>query len=290
MHMKHKIDPKLEEQILLHVKNAITVANNSFFNNTEYPLLYHYSTIESLFSGILVKERESDDKAISLFATDHRYLNDEKEIKHGCDVLSDIMKEKFQLDFSDDDTILKDNTNTYIISFSKESDSLPMWSSYGNRGDGIAFGFDSKIVTSTLERIFPCLYNRAELVRYIVLTLTKLEELNPTESQTDAKRIKGYQLGYLTASIIPLLKNEFYRYENEVRFATSKIECVKYRYRNNLIIPYTIQYLPKSALKRIVIGPDLNFNSTKLSIREYIDSLGFTDVEIECSRAPYRNM
>lgn len=72
---------------------------------------------------------------------------------------------------------------------------------YGNRGDGIALGFDSKIVTSTLERIFPCLYNRAELVRYIVLTLTKLEELNPTESQTDAKWIKGYQLGYLTASI-----------------------------------------------------------------------------------------
>lgn len=60
------------------------------FSIIQYPLLYHYSTIESLFSGILVKERESDDKAISLFATDHRYLNDEKEIKHGCDVLSDI--------------------------------------------------------------------------------------------------------------------------------------------------------------------------------------------------------
>ena len=101
---------------------------------------------------------------------------------------------------------------------------------------------------------------------------------------------RAYRLGYLTSSMIPQLKNSYYAYENEIRYVNYSVTDIKYRYRNNIIIPFVIKCLPRKTLKSIIIGPNLDFETSKQSIQEYINSLGFVDVEIIPSKAPYRNL
>lgn len=279
-----------EHRLVEEAQTAIKYANSAFFNSIETQCLYHYSTIEALFNGILVRNPESENKAISLFATDHRYLNDDKEIRHGCKIMRDIVKKYFRLDFDDDSEIFKDTERAYIISFSKEKDCIPMWSTYGNRGDGIALGFDASVLEASLGAIAPCLYSDKDVKKYLMKVLTKLEEYNSPEPTQGDMSALGFRLGYVTCSMIPQLKNEFYRYEKEIRFCSRQEVNIGYRYRKNLIIPYSLQYLPRIALKKIILGPDLNFEKTKQSIQEYIKSIGFVDVEIIKSNAPFRNL
>lgn len=46
-------------------------------------------------------------------------------------------------------------------------------------------------------------------------------------------------------------KNPSYEYEQEVRWFFTTKDVIKYRLRNNLIVPYIERYLSKSALKEI---------------------------------------
>lgn len=270
---------------------AMEFAGKRFFNIKETPVLYHYTTIDALYNGILVKEPESEEKALSLFATDHRYLNDEKEIAHGCKILKRYIKKVFKLEFkSNRDIFNPDETISYIISFSKDGDCLPMWSTYGNRGDGIAFGFDSSVLQNCLGRVIPCLYTDNDLESYFLALLKKLESYIPSSPTEIEKKESFFRLGYASAKMVPMLKNKFFSYEREVRFVTMQGSDKRFRLRNSLIVPYTIKYLPKNALKTIVIGPDLQFEKTKMSIHEYIDSLGFENVTIVRSKAPFRNL
>lgn len=279
-----------EERLAEEAQAAIKYANNTFYNSVDTQFLYHYSTIEALFSGVLVKNPESEEKAISLFATDHRYLNDEKEIIHGCEIMRDIMEKYFHLNFDNDPEIFDSAESSYIISFSKKNDSIPMWSTYGNRGDGIAFGFDASIVEASLGNVVPCLYSDKDVKTYLITLLKKLKEYDLPEITPIEIKCRAFRLGYITCNMIAQLKNDFYSYEQEVRFVSRKVENKGYRYRNNLIIPYTKQFLPKVALKKIILGPDLSFDKTKRSIQEYIKSIGFEDVEIIQSNAPFRNL
>lgn len=288
--MEMEFSDRNKERLVNEAKAALEFANSSFFNPEKNPILYHYSTIESLLNGIVVKKPASNEKAISLFSTDHRYMNDDKEIKHGCNIMREVAKKYFDLEFSNDREIFQDNTNIFITSFSKESDSLPMWSTYGNRGDGIAFGFDSSIVKETLKNVYPCLYTEDDMKKYLYCILTKLKEYNTKSPSKEEIVERFYKLGFIHCSMLLQLKSEYYSYEREVRFATSKSDGKDYRYRNNLIIPYTKQYLPKKALKSIVVGPTLEFEKTKRSVLEYIENIGFNDVEIVSSKVPYRNL
>lgn len=279
-----------EDRLIEEAQATLKYANCAFFNVADTQCLYHYTTIEALFSGILVRNPESEDKAISLFATDHRYLNDDKEIQHGCEIMSDIVKKYFKLDFENDPKIFKGTGRVYIISFSRDDDSIPMWSTYGNSGDGIALGFDASVLETSLGNIVPCLYSDKDVQTYLMKVLTKLEEYNSPEYTQGDMSALSFLLGYVTCSMIPQLKNDFYRYEKEIRFCSRQEVNIGYRYRKNLTIPYSLQYLPRIALKKIILGPDLNFEKTKQSIHEYIESIGFVDVEIVKSKAPFRNL
>lgn len=84
-------------------------------------------------------------------------------------------------------------------------------------------------------------------------------------------------------------KNPAYEYEQEVRWFFPANEIIKYRLKNNLIVPYVEQYLPKSALKEIWIGPNNDMNRAIQSLRMYLDHMGFNDVEIKQSKVPYRD-
>ena len=86
-----------------------------------------------------------------------------------------------------------------------------------------------------------------------------------------------------------LVKNPYYKYENEVRLLQLAKENIEYRYQNNLIIPYIKNYFPKSALKEVWIGPANDIERTKKSLRAYLDANGFNNVKIMASKIPYRS-
>lgn len=71
--------------------------------------------------------------------------------------------------------------------------------------------------------------------------------------------------------------------------SVAKKEIIKYRLKNNLIVPYVELYLPKSALKEIWIGPTNDMERATKSLRIYLDHMGFNEVEIKQSKVPYRD-
>lgn len=88
--------------------------------------IYHYTTIEALFNGLLTKKGE--DGKICLRATNAIYLNDPEDIKIGMEYLHKILGTGVSL--SDFETLTKNCANTYVTSFSAKKDHLPMWHMY----------------------------------------------------------------------------------------------------------------------------------------------------------------
>ena len=93
-------------------------------------ILYHYTSIEALFGGIIVRQPQTD-KEICLWMSNCQYMNDPEELNTGIRFASDILNispdilEKHASEYQQ----IKDNL--YITSFSAASDCLPMWAMYG---------------------------------------------------------------------------------------------------------------------------------------------------------------
>jgi len=280
---------KSKETIDQEINRVIHYMNARHMEKQENDVLYHYTNIEALYNGILVKEPKSEEECISLFATDYRYLNDKNEIQYGLSALEEIYCDRYRLSLSSNSGN-KIGTN-YIISFSEEKDSIPMWSTYGKKGDGIALGFDFEILNDKTNSIQKCLYSNKDIKKQLLQTLAFVDyqiNLGFGINQTVRKYIMLNIAQYLKS----MIKHSGYEYEKEFRLVikNTKDYVTKYRYSNNLIIPYVVKYLPKAALKKIIIGPNLNTERTRVSLKEYLDSKGFEDVIIESSNVPFRSL
>lgn len=286
--MEKKSNHRLfDESFLAETESLMDFMYDPWFNVQEIPILYHYSSVKALFSEILIRQPESEDKAISLFATDSRYLNDVSEIALGKQMMREVMEKMKIKAYERIMDEIGELERINIISFSKECDSIPMWSTYGNKGDGIALGFDSQVLKDSLRFICPCLYSKESteeslrrLIDYYLARKRSPEEM----------RDIILQIMVVCTIILGQIKNHYYEYEREVRYITLPLQKPEFRLKNNLIIPYLRTYLPRRALKRVVIGPNLDRELTAASIREYIRSIGYENVEIIQSEAPFRNL
>lgn len=278
---------QFDESFFAETETLMDFVYDPWFNVQETPILYHYSSVNALFSEILIRKPESEDKAISLFATDSRYLNDESEIELGKRMMREVFD---KMKISSYDRIVEEVgelERMNIISFSKEHDSIPMWSTYGNKGDGIALGFDSAVLKEHLRFICPCLYSREAMEE----SLRRLMDFyfGSKHSPQEARNVI-LQIVVVCTIILGQIKNSYYEYEKEVRYITLPLHEPEFRLKNNLIIPYVRVFLPRRALRRVIIGPNLDRQLTFLSIRDYIRSIGYKDVEIIQSDAPFRNL
>lgn len=111
--------------------------------------LFHFTNIEALTNII---------KTNTLWATHCQYLNDLMELKDFERLLNDLLKvesEKFQQYINVFfETIYialfeKLREKTYIISFTKNNDSIPMWRDYGKKG--VVLEFDASIMIETIK-------------------------------------------------------------------------------------------------------------------------------------------
>lgn len=252
--------------------------------------LYHYTTIEALFAGILSDKRNAGEE-ICLWVSNCEYMNDPDEIKTGIkfaeEFLTQLLGDDVRISEKSKTNMLKE---TFILSLSTCADELPMWNTYGNGGKGLnlEIDFTDYFTSQKLQYFTYTLYSYPDTAKRLSEKIKQLSDKEEFQGFLNEIQLNT-RVEFLYMLLVMITKNEYYDYENEVRLACMFPEKVEYRLSKGLIIPYTKFFLPKEKLKSITIGPCADFNLTEKSLRTYLDSIGFGHVVIKQSLINYRN-
>lgn len=241
---------------------------------------YHYTTMKALLDGIIV-QNPTPNKEICMHATYYAYMNDFMEIQTGINALIDFYyKQQKDIYPSISKKKYRDRINSeisdqwkhiYIISFSQEADSLPMWNMYSDNGRGISIEFNREgLPINNKDLLLQCHYSKNKLI----------ESLNVSGIE--------HTLAYAYTPFI--LKNKSYSFEKEIRMigVFEKAE-EKFKERKGIAVPYKELFLTKSQIKSIMIGPAADKDLTEKSLRRFLDKCGFGHVKIRQSTIPFRS-
>lgn len=205
----------------------------------------------------------------------------------------------------------------FVISFSCNYDNLPMWSTYGDHGKGLALGLEiqfyyirkelddgtvwydfSRNVDSELHSILVS-YDRISINHPLALVANfyisnYLKSIpSPEINNEDLLVLQVNALDNITKSASAMIKNEAYKYEEESRLISyaQNINDVKFKISSTKkILPYIEIYIPTSRLKKIVIGPCTDYKAVRNAIKIRLKQLNVTlkDDDIVKSKIPFR--
>ena len=294
-------------------------------------LMYHYtslSTLQCLLDNISNKH-EFIFHASSIYS-----MNDSQEFIHGYNIVLDWFKkyeeeqgikenrlseiwdnylenhtkEEFNSLFIE--KLYKEEHIPYVIAFSQNGDSLPLWSMYGVDGKGVSLGFyenilrikrnkriiDYKIELESKIDVFDVMYQNAPNLDELRTNALErqykqyLEEANKNNRE-HLLRVQMKHLGIATIIVSPYIKHPAYAFEEEKRLAVNKRDEDKVLYKINSkgnMISYIEIPIPKRNLQSITIGPCVDFVSTKRVLEQQLDKREIKNVEIRQSEIPYR--
>lgn len=298
----------------------------------DFSIVYHYTGLDTLFKML---DGISNDNIV-FFASKVSELNDSSEFIYGLKKLWNWLPyiEK-QLSINDNykvSRITKKNSSItekellqmvkdilsrsqyvpFIVSFSNNKDSLPMWDMYGNNGYGVALGFklQANILRKRKEPIMDLtnydptvphswrvsygdFFIRDDVLKYVMFLYRNYYE--STHIITDKKDIFYAQSDLIREiATIPavLLKHPAYKYEEESRliFLSNNLKSIKFRNnRKGNVIQYIEVEIPVYLLKEIVIGPCFDVKSVKNNIQIILDQKGLKGIKIIDSKIPYRD-
>ena len=291
--------------------------------------VYHYTSLETLFKLI----DGIKDNQFTFYASRITELNDRSELIYGFQkfwrLIPSIEKE-LQIDIDEYKlSKLSNNGNfdnlpqiiynglinsrhiPFVISFSNDKDSLPMWTMYANNGYGVALGFKIQFYISKDQKVIfdltkydpskPCsirvsygeftknsiIYNYVKLLYY--------RYYNRVNGLKNEKEIINKQLALvedigIAASV--LLKHQSFCFEKESRYYCKVFDENLIKFRINSkgnIIPYTEVMIPISMLNKIVIGPCRDIKNINDIISLRLKQKGLKDIKIEKSKIPFRD-
>ena len=254
---------------------------------TEEALLYYYTDIDALLNGIIVKDPK-ENKEICLWATRCTHLNDKNELMEGIEQMKKIVKPHVVEKLNEAVKV------GHTISFSRQRDSLPMWSMYGRNGTGVMLSFDVEVLAKKyFNRLQPCVYVGTEYDNDVFDNIYKREWGDDFNKADD--EMKSVVSILMASQYIMLRKNRTFEYEDECRiigigfpyFMKEKDREVLYRNKNGIIVPYIEEFFPKEALKEVMLGPNLDPELSKATLEEFLSSRGF-NIEVKMSKVPYR--
>ena len=104
---------------------------------------------------------------------------------------------------------------------------------------------------------------------------------------------KTLAIAILTMMFVGTLKNSAFKYENEVRIVGvgapyyDDARKEQFRVKNGVLVPYIKEYLPKSCLKSVWLGPTADKELSLDALRSYLESRNI-EAEVNCSQIPYR--
>jgi len=318
-------------------------------------VVYHYTSLDT-FMKILDGIK---DGYITFHGSDIFTMNDPTEFYHGYKTLLDFLPQiendfynkiksgQFVLDVDtralDDKYRLseswdKDNYSTeqewiyaqikelhesyktpFVVSFSCQRDFLPMWSTYGGKGHGVALGIDVQPyyifkTDKNGEMIFETRNDNENEIKSLLVSYDTISLQHPITSyirlelksylQKLSRKINNNEpinelqrntINYILYISSALIKNKVYSYEEESRLIMfiSSLKDVHYKINGTQkVIPYIQIKISIEKLKKLVIGPCCDFESTKLMVKTRLKQLGlsFPDDVFLKSNIPYRNM
>lgn len=301
-------DPIPEDIWLKHLfekypdsKNIVKLINKN--------LVYHYTTWDTLFKGILSSENLNNKRAV-LRAYSVNYMNDVSEgliIPRGQSTFEErkLAENYYQIVETKKGEKIKvpatmstfrknlfersahqAKQNLFSVSFSKVSDSLPMWNNYGHNGHGLSIGFDAKAIVNQGYDLIECIYDNElskKLAGYIYDTIHDAPERT-----------------YQTIELNTITKDPHFEYEKECRIPLGKHygNCcitkrgqfypIKYDIKGGMISPYVDIFVPLEAIREIWIGPTNESNLAEDSLKSWLESIGMNWIQIEKSSAPFR--
>lgn len=293
-------------------------------------LVHHYTTMDS-FLRLLESIKVISDKRCFMFgATNIFFLNDPQEFIYGQDVLLDILRDIESNKHIDDNLCLStifrrhkeksekewlkelrnaihdQNESPYVICFSRNEDSLPMWLNYGDGGKGLCLSFieyqgkittestDPKDLIGTKVEIYDQLgthdvnydlesiKDKDNLLRRLIEDLYDYYLNNAKKIKSD--KLQDLQIGCIrgfTEVTAPYIKTKDYEGEREVRFAKTIKDGIDGKNRDihfrcnskGHIIPFIEIEIPTSQLKHVKIGPlanrELSFRAIDMLRKKY---------------------
>jgi hypothetical protein len=247
---------------------------------------------------------------ICLRATNARFFNDPYEFNLAVSMLKTSMiryeKEKSKIEkkskYFNNSEISSFATIAgypFLISFSENSDDLTMWRTYGADGNGVAIGFDRKMLidytnTSGIvnTRLIKCSYNKNMILKNLIKYWESLYDKISFDNGKTA--ISSFNVLISIGNICFSIKRKEYKEEKEYRLCKNDRDSnnIKFFEREGLIIPYVELYLPKEIIKKIFIGPCVNPKLTMESLQFYLKSKGYSIKKefLVKSKAPYRKV
>lgn len=263
-------------------------------------ILYHYTKMPGLL-GIVASK--------ALWATDIRYLNDEKEFQHALDITRDLLAELRGSNSAYVPIIPSllasmdnlDASGIFVTCFTGNGDLLSQWRGYCGPEVGCSIGWSGEILRAAALKagfmLAPCIYDRDKqrhLVRWL-LDSVFTEEPQRVLGDADAASFVHTSL----ALIAPLFKHPSFQEEAEWRFFTRPHKSARmplqFRSGRAAIIPY-VQIPLKTArdtladVERIVVGPSPLPILSARAIRSCLTASGIHVNEVVPSTAPYRSV
>lgn len=267
-------------------------------------LRYHYTDAQGLL-GIIKNGR--------LWATDIRFLNDPSEGSFLPERLISLMESKpgginnteREVITGLQDALRNPNSNysSFCTSLSANGDLLSQWRGYGSFGKGYAVGL-------SLEGLLP----HPQVASYydVIYGDDGLEELafdllDLFVSSVNKWKDMMFDEWVSTLSVLAKsFKDPSYSEEQESRLVCSysgddndrfqNEKPLRFRARGSDLIPYIPLSLnllkdgemPRLPIKRIVIGPGVDFERNYISINELLKAHSYDDVVVEQSNIPFR--
>ena len=193
----------------------------------------------------------------------------------------------------------------YVVSFSGASDNKYLWEKYGENGNGVCLVMNRKIMQPTDEQ-FAKEGDYLASVRYATeqTKMTKLSEV------TLEYRKNGYGTANNSEEFVdeiaccPFVKCEEWSKEEEVRYIRIRErnmqvscsengvrfsypqdkKCVKFHDKYGKQVPYLDIVFPKLSLEGILIGKQLNFETTEKVINILLQQTDYQKIDIEQSK------
>lgn len=306
--------------------------------------VYHYTSMNALLKLLESVETSSDKKSFVFRATNIFFLNDPQEFVYGQNVLMEVLNEiEYEKEINHNlrisslfsrhtektekewlkillDDIHDKNASPYVISFSRNIDSLPMWLNYGDHGKGICLAFaeyrsrvlGSDFTPSSIDEVKVEIYDSLGTydVNYDVESVKKEDNILRKQIEkiydfylNNVKMIQPNELFELqrgmlnafTEVIAPYIKSKEYEGEKEVRLAKTVLRdkgntTKEINFRCNAkgnIVPYIDIEIPQEQLDYVSIGP-LADKELSIKVIEMMKNKFGLKFDVKESKVKYR--
>jgi len=242
--------------------------------------LFHYTNINALHSIL------SESK---IWLTDIRYLNDSKELHDGVDLMKKVLNSLILRELNDFEFVneaikyinhsLNDSVNygiseepVFIFSLGKAENRLSQWRSYGN----YAIEFDEEGLKDHAPALYTCNYDiesKKEILKTSLIESIK-NISNDMAKYSGNPGVEAIDAISYLMEVVTTFKDDGFFEEQEVRIVDHLNEQqVKYRVKDNLLIPYLEMEISLDCIKRIHIGPMKNKNLAYESMLSFVKTI-----------------